>query len=209
MARVNLILASTAIAAVTAAATLYWRLSAEAQVTTQPAPRATQAPAYAASDAPETTGAPRIDPARMAEYEKRLEFHAAYRDFFKAAPGLSAEAREQQAARLAEEVQAHEQSGELAASESLMLQIALIQATSTDVEEQKARANALLQRYKARSDALEKKLAAKPSPQFDHYKQEEKRIVEEVLAMQSIPDGLSRDEYLRQRLQQAREQAYH
>jgi hypothetical protein len=35
----------------------------------------------------------------------------------------------------------------------------------------------------------------------------EREIVAEVMGMTSIPDGLSRDEYLRRRLQQAREQA--
>ncbi|MDU9416007.1 hypothetical protein [Pseudomonas sp. zfem005] len=209
MARTTFILAGTAIAVTTAAATLYWRLGSESQAVAQPRTQTSQPLATPASDATAAASAQHIDPALTAEYEKRLAFHSAYRAFFKAAPDLPSEEREKQAERLAEEVQSHEQSGELAASESLVLQIALIQASGGDVEEQKARANALLQRYKARSDALEKKLAAQPSPQFDHYKQEEKRIVAEVLAMQSIPDGLSRDEYLRQRLQQAREQAYH
>lgn len=209
MARTTLILASTAIALATASATLYWRLSPGNQAVAEPRPQANQAAAPVAADSTAATLAKGIDPALTAAYEKRLAFHSAYRAFFKAAPDLPSEEREKQAERLAEEVQSHEQSGELAASESLVLQIALIQASGGDEEEQKARANALLQRYKARSDALEKKLAAQPSPQFDHYKQEEKRIVAEVLAMQSIPDGLSRDEYLRQRLQQAREQAYH
>ncbi|MBP8236187.1 MAG: hypothetical protein KAX63_00545 [Pseudomonas sp.] len=47
-----------------------------------------------------------------------------------------------------------------------------------------------------------------PSAELKRYQVDEKRIVEEVLSMDSIPDGLSRNEYLRQRLQQAREQHY-
>ena len=46
-----------------------------------------------------------------------------------------------------------------------------------------------------------------PDARFSRYKSEEKRIVDEVMALDSIPDGLSRDQYLRQRLQEAREQA--
>ncbi len=50
--------------------------------------------------------------------------------------------------------------------------------------------------------------AVAPSAELKRYQVDEKRIVEEVLSMDSIPDGLSRNEYLRQRLQQAREQHY-
>ena len=38
------------------------------------------------------------------------------------------------------------------------------------------------------------------------YKAREREIVDEVMAMTTIPDGLTRDEYLRRRLQSAREQ---
>ena len=51
-------------------------------------------------------------------------------------------------------------------------------------------------------------MAKAPDARFSQYKSEEKRIVDEVLTLQTIPDGLSRDQYLRQRLQEAREQAY-
>jgi hypothetical protein len=41
---------------------------------------------------------------------------------------------------------------------------------------------------------------------FQLYKVREREIVAEVMALQSIPDGLSREEYLRRRLQAEREQ---
>mgnify|MGYP001179974871 CR=1 FL=1 len=93
-------------------------------------------------------------------------------------------------------------------SEALLLQIGLIRAVSTDEQEQKRRAEALIRRYQALSAEREARQAQRVDPNFARYKAEEKRIVEEVLALQSIPDGLSRDQYLRQRLQEARERNY-
>eukprot|EP01031_Cornospumella_fuschlensis_P010910 gene10910-13347_t len=119
MARTTLILAGTAIALTTAAATLYWRLGPESQAVAQPSSQASQPLATPVSDATAPTSAQHIDPVLTAEWKAR-RFHSAYRAFFKAAPDLPSEEREKQAERLAEEVQSHEQSGELAASESLV-----------------------------------------------------------------------------------------
>jgi hypothetical protein len=45
-------------------------------------------------------------------------------------------------------------------------------------------------------------------PRFQDYKARERAIVAEVMGLGEIPGGLTRDEYLRQRLQQARVSAY-
>jgi hypothetical protein len=65
-----------------------------------------------------------------------------------------------------------------------------------------------VRRYQALSAEREARLAQRRDPNFERYKAEERRIVEDVLALQDIPDGLSRDQYLRQRLQEARERSY-
>ena len=98
--------------------------------------------------------------------------------------------------------------GEVALSEALLLQIALIKAVSEDEDEQKRRTEALIKRYQAISAEREAKLAQRSDPNFERYKIEEKNIVEEVLGLQNIPEGLTRDQYLRQRLQEARERNY-
>ena len=45
-------------------------------------------------------------------------------------------------------------------------------------------------------------------PRMQRYKAREKTVVAEVMAMTIIPGGLTRDEYLRQRLQLERERAF-
>ncbi|MBU3055888.1 hypothetical protein [Pseudomonas indica] len=147
-----------------------------------------------------------LNSAVLAQQQDRLAFHNDYRRFTSRAADLPAAERAQQARKLSWEIDRYEERGELALSEALLLQIGLIQASGLDEAEQKARAAAMTARYKARSAAREAERP--PDANFERYKAEEKRIVEEVLAMQQIPDGLSRDQYLRERLQEAREQAY-
>jgi hypothetical protein len=65
---------------------------------------------------------------------------------------------------------------------------------------------ALQQRYRDETQLRLAAAQALPDPQFESYKVRESQIVNEVMAMETIPDGLSRDEYLRRRLQSAREQ---
>ena len=48
--------------------------------------------------------------------------------------------------------------------------------------------------------------AAQSDPMFQLYKVRESQVVAEVMSLQTIPDGLSREEYLRRRLQAEREQ---
>jgi len=146
------------------------------------------------------------DPA-VQGYQARLQFGADYQGFIKSAADLSEAERRQRAATLAKEIDRREAAGELALSEALLLQVGLAQAEGGDEDTQKARADALVARYQALSQEREARNKTSDA-RFTQYKSDEKRIVDEVLSMDSVPDGLSRDQYLRQRLQEAREQAY-
>lgn len=192
--------------------TLYWRLQNEPQMIA-PTSQADSPADVVSGDSPVTSipteaqlQALLQNPA-VKNQEQRLAFHQAYRSFVSGAAELSPAQRESQAQALREQIETYEQRSELAMSESLLLQLGLIQLTTDDEQAQKDQATALVARYKAISAEREAK-SATPSAEFQRYKVDEKRIVEEVLSMDSIPDGLSRDEYLRQRLQQAREQHY-
>lgn len=148
-----------------------------------------------------------LDDPAVQGYQAHLQFAADYQRFIKSAASLDQAQRQQRAAALAKEIDRREAARELALSEALLLQIGLARAEGGDEEAQKTRADALVARYQALSQAREARPKA-PDPRFSQYKNEEQRIVDEVLGMDNIPDGLSRDQYLRQRLQQAREQAY-
>ncbi len=115
-----------------------------------------------------------------------------------------------QAQRLDADAARYERAGELSAGESLLLRIGLIKAMGLDEREQAERMSDLMERYRVESERRSAAWAQQQQrdPRFRSYKSNERGIVEEVMAMRTIPGGLSRDEYLRQRLQQAREAAW-
>lgn len=144
------------------------------------------------------------------DYRQRQQFQRDAQRFFRDARNLGPVARSQRAQVLERKIDAYENAGELSAGETMLLRVGLIQATVADPAEQAAQVEVLAQRYRA--DAARRNAQwqdqQQRDPRFRDYKQRERDVIAEVLAMQRIPGGLSRDEYLRQRLQAEREQAY-
>lgn len=143
-------------------------------------------------------------------YRERQRFKRDVRGFLAGAGDLGAVQRSERAEALAAGVDDRASAGELSAGEAFLLQAALIRAATTDEEAQTERLARLAERYRADAARREAAWAARLSrdPRFQDYKAREEAIVAEVMAMSAIPDGLSRDEYLRRRLQAAREAAY-
>ncbi|MGH8079303.1 MAG: hypothetical protein ACREP7_01930 [Lysobacter sp.] len=164
------------------------------------------APASASVSAPQRQRL--LSDPRVKAYEAQIGFQKQVRRFFADAAKLTAVQREHQAQALREQIGPREGAGELSAGEAILLETGLIQATVADTSEQARLGQEVIDRYRARTEQRERDWAQRPKPQFDAYKQREIDIVREVTAMSQIPGGLSRDEYLRQRLQQAREQIY-
>jgi hypothetical protein len=175
------------------------------------------APGIAADDtgrgvdasAPAPTDSARDDP-RVRSYEQRQAFEADARRFFADAKTLRPVARSERARTLAAEVDRYEAERGLSAGEALVLRVGLIEATVDDPAERSARVAALSARYRevARQREAAYEAAHDRDPHFRDYKAREAAIVDEVMALPTIPGGLSRDEYLRQRLQDARVAAY-
>lgn len=143
-------------------------------------------------------------------YRERQDFEAGSRRFLRDAAKLGPVERAKQARALSASVDKYEREGGLSAGEALLLRIALLKATVPDEAEQALRTAELMQSYRARADRgfAEYLAQHQRDPRFQDYKARERAIVAEVMALQAIPGGLSRDEYLRQRLQLAREAAY-
>lgn len=201
-------LATGVLALLSAGATLYWQQRDMLTATPMPVEQTDRQPVPSdvlpsgqRSEQQRLLAAPQVR-----QQEQRLLFHSAYRDFFTAAPALDAAERTRQAEALRADIERYEQRRELAMNEALLMQLGLIQVTVSDETEQKVQASALVARYQTRSAA--RQASVQPDARFQRYKEEEQRIVEDVMATDDIPDGLSRDQYLRQRLQQARERAY-
>lgn len=174
-----------------------------ARMLAQPAPAepavAANEPAAALASTPEARA-----------YQSRLAFERHARDFLRDAPTLDDSTRLARARALSGEIDRREQNRELSADEAVMLRIGLIHAAVSDQRERARQAQEVVDRYRDQTAARQRAYLAQQQrdAQFQAYKAQEARIVSEVLAMQSYPGGLSRDDYLRQRLQAARETIY-
>ena len=143
-------------------------------------------------------------------WEERQAFEARVREFLRDASALGAVERSEQARALSASIDRYEKEGSLSAGESLLLRIGLIKATVAGEAQQAEQMAALMDRYHQHADQRMQAYAMEHAsdPRFRGYKARERAIVAEVLALRSFPGGMTRDEYLRQRLQQAREAAY-
>ncbi|MGO4778222.1 hypothetical protein AB4084_22410, partial [Lysobacter sp. 2RAB21] len=186
---------------------LGWLPMYPARADTTPAPAAVTAIANASRGTPLQS---LLATPQARSYQQRQRFQNEARDFFRDASSLGPVERERRAQTLQHEIDGYEQARELSAGESLMLRIGLIQATVADPSQQKAMVQQLAQRYRADAQRREQQWVDQQQhdPRFQSYKQREQIVVAEVMAMQVIPSGLTRNEYLRQRLQAERERIY-
>ncbi|WP_313927330.1 hypothetical protein [Pseudoxanthomonas sp.] len=143
-------------------------------------------------------------------HRERQRFETDAKDFFARAPSLRAVERSERADALTRQIDRYEAAGGLSAGEAVLLRTALIKATVDDPAEQAAAVAELADRCRAHADQRMAAFAAQQAndPRFQSYKTREAQVVSEVMAMTSIPAGLTRDQYLRQRLQEERERAY-
>lgn len=143
-------------------------------------------------------------------HRERKRFETDAKDFFARAPSLRAVERSERADALTRQIDRYEAAGGLSAGEAVLLRTALIKATVDDPAEQAAAVAELADRYRMHADQRMAEFAAQQAndPRFQSYKTREAQVVSEVMAMTSIPAGLTRDQYLRQRLQEERERAY-
>ncbi|HEY0686234.1 MAG TPA: hypothetical protein VGD45_28090 [Steroidobacter sp.] len=162
------------------------------------APSSTPASADAATQTSED--------ASPVDVHERARFNERAREFFAQAPALSPEEARRRGADLSQELSRIEQAGGLSAGETFLLRAGLIRATVADERQQLAQIRALKERYELDTRQRNALAAAQSDPMFQLYKVRESQIVAETLSLQTIPDGLSRDEYLRRRLQAEREQ---
>ena len=143
-------------------------------------------------------------------YRERLGFEQQVQSFLQQADGLSDGERAARVKALEAEIDRMETARQLSAGEAMLLRMHLLNAAGGNDTERMQQAQALARQY--RGDAQRRQAAFEQAqqndPRFRRYKQREADIVAEVQAMQTIPGGMDRDAYLRQRLQEAREAAY-
>ena len=150
---------------------------------------------------------PRVQRAFQAydEYRRLFRVSDAVREYLDTRDALTPSEREYREVELRRQLDQLEAENRLSAGEALALKLALI---ARDDEPAKAEGLALIERYDRERKARLAAFRANPDPEFQNYKTREAEIVREVMAMEHYPDGLTRNEYLAQRLAGARQAAY-
>jgi hypothetical protein len=143
-------------------------------------------------------------------YRSRQVFEQEMRAFMREAKNLDEDKRIARARAMNREIDQREKNLELSAGEAMMLRVGLIQAAIENESERVKQVQAIVRRYREQSAARQRAFLAQQQrdEQFQTYKAREAQIVSEVLAMTSYPGGMSRDDYLRIRLQEARQVIY-
>ncbi|MBZ2187692.1 hypothetical protein K8B33_01155 [Alcanivorax sp. JB21] len=137
-------------------------------------------------------------------FEARRDFLDALQSFLEAPETVAEAQRADTAEDYRERVREHAERGEFSAAETLMLELALLRHQVPD-DVYEAHAQALIAHYADDSAAREAAWRAQATQTHAAYKERERAVVEEVRAMEHFPDGMTRGQYLRERLQAERE----
>ena len=101
-----------------------------------------------------------------------------------------------------------EAEGRVFAFEALSLKLRWLEKNALDESDFKIRSEEIINHYRERALAAQENYDPNDTPGFSEYKKEEARIIKEANEMQVYPEGMSKQEYLRQELLAARVRAY-
>lgn len=139
---------------------------------------------------------------RVQTYFQREKDKQSLHDYFNGRGELSAEESRQ----LIESIEAE---GRIMAYEAMALKLAWLERNSASKAEFDRAAGELVESYRQKSQqSAEEYDPYEDVPGFVEYKEMEAQVVREIQQMATFPDGMSKQEYLRMRLQEVREKAY-
>lgn len=186
-------------------------MRAEPDVVPPPAVRAPVVEMHAQPPAAAPEREIAVDPSVFATpearaYVERVDFEARARRFFTDPRALAPTERKREAQALTAAIDRYERARQLSAGEAMNLRIGLVRATVDDEAVQVDRIADIVAAYRADGERREARFIEQQrgDAAFVEYKAREAAIVAEVMAMAAIPDGLTREEYLRRRLQAER-----
>ena len=134
-------------------------------------------------------------------------FRTELQGFIRDAELLPAQDHEPKARELLAEVDKLLTAGYLTGPEALALQLSLLKYVLPP-DDYRATASMLVSEARQRAEQAEREWAARSDPKLERYRDEERRIVEQTAAMEDFPNGMTRQEYLRQKLRDLRSEIY-
>ncbi len=123
--------------------------------------------------------------------------------FIRDAELLPAQDHEPEARELLAEVDRLAAAGYVSGPEALALQLSLLEY-ALPPDDFRAAAEALVSDARRRAENAEREWAERSDPQLETYRAEARRIVEQSATMDEFPDGMTRQDYLREKLRALR-----
>lgn len=148
-----------------------------------------------------------IEQARIRDYYDQLNASDQIKQQFAELEHLAVDAQESLAEELLSDIDSKENGQHISHSEAIFLKLALMKKILPQ-DRYVSYAEQLIEDHNALVKANEEAYKNRSDPQFTHYKQQEAQIAREVLQMQEFPDGLTREQYLRKRLDEVRRDVY-
>jgi len=191
-----------------------WLARRDAAPRTEPAPTSSAgSPAAGAAHetAPPDAPGPLADPEsadtpELARYRDTIAFGEAVRAFFDGYRELGEAERAARAEQLLAQVEARERDGQLLAQEALVLRLGVLRATVDDPAVVESESRRIVDDYQRRAEQAAANRV--PDPRDAQYQTRQAEIAREVMALEEIPGGVSREEYLRERLRELRIEVY-
>jgi hypothetical protein len=159
---------------------------------------------------------PAVDPPRpgadfseapeVERYRESIAFRDDLRAFFADARALPEAERAARSSALLAQLDAQERDGRVLPEEAHLIRLAVLRVTVDDpavLESETRRVNDDYRRHVERAAANRI-----PDPRDGEYQVRQAEIAREVMALDEIPDGLSREDYLRRRLRDLRIEVY-
>jgi hypothetical protein len=183
-----------------------------------PRPHAAPEPARAASPAADPPHPIALEPAAaqsapdaaetpaLARHREALAFGEAVREFFASHGDLDEPERRARGSELLAQVDARERAGLLRPADALVLRLGIARAVEDDPTVLESETRRIGEEYR---EAEQRAAASRvPDPRDARYERGQAEIAREVMALDEIPSGLTREEYLRERLRELRIEVY-
>jgi hypothetical protein len=170
-------------------------------------PPASALPDLSLGAEPEAEAEPEIPSGpELARYRETIAFRDAVRAFFDGYRDLAKSERTARAAQIEQQLEERERDGRVLPQEALVLRLGLLRATIDDPAVLESESRRVLADYRAAAERAAADRA--PDPRDAEYEARQAVIAREVMALEEVPGGLAREEYLRERLRELRLEVY-
>ena len=146
-----------------------------------------------------------VPPDALVRHETRQAFIEDLRHFLEQPERVPAAQRREFALSRMDAVRDYAERGEFSAAEAMMVQLELLRHVVPEAEYEEA-AQAMIDSAAEQSTAREEAWRFEQERRLQPSRERERAVLDEVESMESVPDGMTRGQDLRQRLQEEREQ---